>query len=375
MRRDAEQPSFEQWVGAHGDALVRVARLVGADEEAVVEALSRVVPGWRRRVRDDDPFAEVCSAVAGASYEAWAEVPEPDGSHARPDLAAAARQRARARSRRTVGWTGVAVAVVAALAAVGLTTGDDPAPPDPPRPTQVADRCPDTRATLVQAGEEHQVFPAPREPVTLRADAPVTLTATGSCAAQLQVFSRDSAVLASGGERGFGGRSRRAPLAPGEVVAATGSTLVVARLPARGYDFARILVTRGAGSPPPRASEAPERVPLPTARRRLAGDGEQSGGFGYLQVDYRGCLLVGRPGSAVGAPFVWPPGWTASLTDDGLVLLSAEGLVVAREDDAVTTSGSYRPVALARTGRHCLPARGEVFFVQGQVTSGPPSSG
>lgn len=162
---------------------------------------------------------------------------------------------------------------------------------------------------------------------------------------------------------------------PGDVVRVTAPTqalaeLVLATVDSSGAtasedcgpeDFTTGLLpgesTPGSGSP----VESTERpLDLPTSDWREGDGAMQALIGGVLQLD-GDCVVVG------GRPIVWPADYSATVDPSGvLTLRGPDGAVVAHGGDRVEMGGGW--LDGPRDPHPCLPASGEVPYVQSEVT-------
>lgn len=108
-------------------------------------------------------------------------------------------------------------------------------------------------------------------------------------------------------------------------------------------------------------------VPIPTSD---IVNGEQALQVGVLRSDGHSCVWQGD--DAAGSDIVWPPGFGARFTDQGVELVAPDGQVVATEGDYLELGGGGRDDA----GAACAPGGDGGAFVAGSVTvvpGGPPT--
>lgn len=115
---------------------------------------------------------------------------------------------------------------------------------------------------------------------------------------------------------------------------------------------------------PPEGSSSVANVDLPTSQWRRGQDAMTARLEGVLGQDETGCAVV-QSGDGPVYP-VWPAGWSGWDTPDGVVLLDAEGRLVAREGDRIVAGGG-EPAVFDLPG--CIPrTASSIFFVQSDLS-------
>lgn len=119
----------------------------------------------------------------------------------------------------------------------------------------------------------------------------------------------------------------------------------------------------------------PERatpVDLPTTGWKHGDDGEQALISGTLALDENDCVVLDHPDAGTRTYAAWPSGYTATIDAEGLHLINANGIEVARQGDEVEMGGGY---GLAHDPHPCLPtSQGNVAYVQSEVTVTSPTT-